>query len=213
VQLQPLPHYQDAIPLHIPEPFDYIPESIDHVIEDADQEATGQGDMDMQGPFMLHIPSPDSDGLPFYPKYLNSEGHEVMSPGEFRAWLYNDPHAPPLYRSQPTSAGSTWPISPSAPDNSVAPICRWLSAEGQYQMVTHQVTPEVTTTSSRERSPCSPLGTLMLFTPIFTQVPIPRSEPTIGTLGGGFPKKAAPPGGHHEPPYQPTAEPSRMLEP
>jgi hypothetical protein len=74
-------------------------ESDDIVMEDLDQEAAGQEDVDMQGPLMLHTPSPDSNRLLFHPKYLDAPGHKVMSPEDFRAWLHNDPYAPPLYGS------------------------------------------------------------------------------------------------------------------
>jgi hypothetical protein len=175
----------------------------------------------MQGSPMLHTPSPSSDRLPFHPKYLNGKGHEVMSPGEFRTWLHNDPHAPPLYRSEPTSAESTRPISLSAPDSPIAPIHCQLTADGQYQTVTCQVTLEVMPASSRGRSPCSPFGALMPFTPIFTQVLLSGSEPTAGTSGGAspedyYPSDATSPGEHHKPPYQPVAGPSgvpRTLSP
>jgi hypothetical protein len=86
----------------------------------------------MQGPLVPYTPSPDSDGLPFHPKYLNIEGYKAMSFGEFKLWLHDNPCAPPLIRSQLVSAGSTQPISPSAPDSPVALVCYRLMTKGQY---------------------------------------------------------------------------------
>jgi hypothetical protein len=147
----------------------------------------------MQGPLMLKTPSPDSDGLPFHPKYLDKPGYEVMSHEEFRAWLHNNPCAPPMYRSQPVSTGSTRPVSLSSSDS--APLHRRLLAKGQYQEVTQEGTPKVTQQGtpevvpmigsppvSRGHSPCSPLGGLLPLTPLFTQALITGQEPSGGTL-------------------------------
>jgi hypothetical protein len=118
---------------------------------------------------MQKTPSPESDGLPFHPKYLRAPGYETMSHEEFRAWLHSDPCAPPLYGSQPTSAGNTRPISPSSSDSALL-RCQ-ISTEGQYSPITRQATLEVTQPgtpevapeiglplASRGCSPCSPFG-------------------------------------------------------
>jgi hypothetical protein len=104
---QPLSYGQTTNPFHDSHTFYYTTEPLDHIMEDVEPRAASPGDVDMQGPLMLKTPSPDSDGLPFHPKYLHAPGHETMSHTEFRAWLCSDPHAPPMYGSEPTSSGST----------------------------------------------------------------------------------------------------------
>jgi hypothetical protein len=137
---------------------------------------------------MLKTPSPDSDGLPFHPKYVEVPGYEAMSPLELRAWLCNDPHAPAMYGSQPMSAGHTCPISPSSSDS--ASLRRRTLAKGHYTPVTCQVTPEDIPdvapadgppAASNRSSPRSPLRGILPFTPLVMQVPITSSEPTAGT--------------------------------
>jgi hypothetical protein len=120
----------------------YTVEPLDHVMEDVEPGAASPRDVDMQGPPMPKTPSPDSDGLPFHPKYLRALGHEVMSPEEFRQWLRSDLLALPLYGSQPTSSGGTRPISPSSSDS--AALHRRIFAEGHYTPITRPATPEVT---------------------------------------------------------------------
>jgi hypothetical protein len=73
VQLSPLSYYQDTVPLHIPETSGYAP--------NAPKPTRGYGDM--QGSPMSHTTSPDSDELPFHPKYLDVPGHKAISPREF----------------------------------------------------------------------------------------------------------------------------------
>jgi hypothetical protein len=166
----------------------YTIEPPDHIMEDVEPGAASPRDVDMQGPPMPKTPSPDSDGLPFHPKYVGIPGYEAMSPGELRAWLCNDPHAPPMYGSQPMSAGHTRPVSPSSSD-SASLHCR-ISAEGRYTPITCQETPEETPAVapadgpppvSSGRSPRSPFGGLLPLTPLVTQVPITGQEPTIRT--------------------------------
>jgi hypothetical protein len=48
----------------------YTIEPLDHVMEDVEPGAASPRDVDMQGPLMPKTLSPDSDGLPFYPKYV-----------------------------------------------------------------------------------------------------------------------------------------------
>jgi hypothetical protein len=133
---------------------------------------------------MLKTPSPDSDRLPFHPKYRDILGLEAMSPEELTGWLRNDPHALAMYGSQPTSAGHTRPVSPSSSDSAL--LHRRTSAEGHYTPITCQVTPEDIPdvapadgppAASSGRSPCSPFGGLLPLTPIVTQTPIAGSEP------------------------------------
>jgi hypothetical protein len=133
---------------------------------------------------MPKTPSSDSDGLPFHPKYRDIPGLEAMSPEELTGWLHNDPHAPAMYGSQPTSAGHTRPVSPSSSDS--ASLHRQTSAEGHYTPVTHQVTPEDIPdvapahgppAASSGHSPRSPFGGLQPLTPLVTQMPITGSEP------------------------------------
>jgi hypothetical protein len=162
----------------------YTVEPLDHVIEDLEPRAASPRDVDMQGSTMPKTPSPDSNGLPFHPKYRNIPGLEVMSHTELTAWLRNDPHAPAMYGSQPTSAGHTRPVSPSSSDSTS--LHHRTSAEGHYTPVTRQVTPEdipnVAPTdglpaASSGHSPCSPFRGLQPLTPLVTQVPIAGSEP------------------------------------
>jgi hypothetical protein len=116
-------------------------EPLDYVMDNAEPGATSPRDMDMQGPPMPDTPSSgESDGLPFHPKYGNIPGLEAMSRAELAAWRRDDPRAPAMYGSQPTSAGHTRPVSPSSSDS--APLCRRVLAEGQYTPITRQVTPE-----------------------------------------------------------------------
>jgi hypothetical protein len=138
---------------------------------------------------MPKTPSPDSNGLPFHPKYIWAPGLKTMSPREFRGWLRSDPLALPLYGSQPTSSGGTQPVSPSLSDSAL--LCRRISAKGHYTLITHQVTPEETLevaladgppAASSRCSPCSPFGGLLPLTPLVTQVLITGSEPTTRTL-------------------------------
>jgi hypothetical protein len=138
----------------------------------------------MQRPSMLKTPSPDSDGLPFHPKYVEVPVYQTMSPAELRAWVRNDPHAPAMYGSQPTSAGHTRPVSPSSSDS--ASLHRRISAEGRYTPITRQVTPEETPdvapadgppAASNRSSPRPPLGGILPLTPLVTQVLITGSEP------------------------------------
>jgi hypothetical protein len=86
-------------------------------MEDAEPGAASPRDMDMQGPLMPKTPSLDSDGLLFHPKYLDIPGLEAMSHAELAAWRRNDPHAPAMYGSQPTSVGHMRPVSPSSSDS------------------------------------------------------------------------------------------------
>jgi hypothetical protein len=167
---------------------------------------------------MPHTPSPDSDGLPFHPKYLNVEGYEAMSPRELQQWLHDDPCTPLMYGSQPTSAGGTRPVSPSAPDSPIAPVRRQLTTEGQYKPITCQAMPEGTPGPSRGCSPHSPLGALPHFTPLLSQVPLPEPDPTSGTSGNMSPEEyspsdAASPGGHHYTPIiiSPSEDTPRAL--
>jgi hypothetical protein len=127
--------------------------------------------------------SPDSNGLPFHPKYVGTPGLEVMSHAELTAWRRNDPHAPAMYGSQPTSAGHTRPISPSSSNSAL--LRHRISAEGRYTPITCQVTPEETLdvvpthgppAASSGCSPCSPFGGLQPLTPLVTQMPITSSE-------------------------------------
>jgi hypothetical protein len=153
-------------------------------MEDVEPGAASPRDVDMQGSTMPKTPSPESDGLPFHPKYLDIPGLEVMSHAKLRAWRRNDPHTPAMYGSQPTSAGHTHPVSPSSSDS--ASIRRQTSAEGQYTPVTHQATPEDIPNvapahgppaASSGRSPHSPFRGLQPFTPLVTQALITGSEP------------------------------------
>ena len=169
----------------------------------------------MQEPPMPHTKSPDSDRLPFHPKYLNHPGHASMSGDELHLWLHDDPNAPPLLGSQPTSAGNTRPVSPSAPGSPVAPIHHQLSNRGRYQAITREATPEdiqeestipIPTIPSRGHSPRSPLSTLLPFTLIHIPVALPPSDTEGHTSREASPEEytpseAAPPGGHH--PYSP----------
>jgi hypothetical protein len=125
-----------TLSLHNPQTAYYTVEPPDHIMEDIEPGATTPRDVDMQGPSVPKTPSLDSNRLPFHPKYLRAPGHEVMSHDEFRAWLRSDPCTPPIYRSEPTSSGSTRLVSPSAPDNPVGLLHRRLSAEGQYTPIT-----------------------------------------------------------------------------
>jgi hypothetical protein len=85
------PHYATpAIPTSHATPFYdqttyYTVEPLDHIMEDVEPGAASPRDVDMQGPTMLKTPSPDSDGLPFHPKYMEVPGYEAMSPLELRA--------------------------------------------------------------------------------------------------------------------------------
>jgi hypothetical protein len=154
-------------------------------MEDVEPGATSPRDMDMQGPLMPKTPSPDSDGLPFYPKYVEVPGYEAMSPPELRAWLRNDPHTPAMYSSQPTLAGHTRPVSPSSSNS--ASLHHRILAKGQYTPITCQVTLEETSdvvpgdgppAASNRSSPRPPFGGILSLTPLVTQVPITSSEPT-----------------------------------
>jgi hypothetical protein len=133
---------------------------------------------------MPKAPSPDSDRLPFHPKYRDILGLEAMSPEELTGWLRNDPHTPAMYGSQPMSAGHTCPVSPSSSDS--ASLHRRTLAEGHYTPITHQVTlediPDMAPAdglpaASSGCSPRSPFGGLLPLTPLVTQVPITGSEP------------------------------------
>jgi hypothetical protein len=106
----------------------YTVEPLDHVMEDVEPEAASPGDVDMQGSTMPKTSSPDSDGLPFHPKYVDIPGLEAMSPSELRAWRRNDSHTPAMYGSQPTTAGHTCPVSPSSSDS--ASLHHQISAKG-----------------------------------------------------------------------------------
>jgi hypothetical protein len=84
----------------------YTIEPLDHIMEDVEPGAASPRDMDMQGPTMPKTLSPDSDGLPFHPKYLWAPGRgDAMSPAEFRRWLCSNLLAPSMHDSQPTSSG------------------------------------------------------------------------------------------------------------
>jgi hypothetical protein len=162
----------------------------DHIMEDVEPGAASPRDMDMQRPFVPDTPSPvtlspgESDGLPFHPKYTDTPGLEAMSHAELAAWRRNNPRAPAMYGSQPTSAGHTRPVSPSSSDSTLL-RCR-TSAKGHYTPVTRQVTPEdipdvapahgPPATSSGHSSRAA-LGSLQPLTPLVTQMPIPGSEP------------------------------------
>jgi hypothetical protein len=152
---------------------------------------------------MLKTPSPDSDGLPFHPKYLDAPGLEAMSLVELRAWLCNNSHALAMYGSQPMSAGHTRPVSPLS-SNSASLCCR-ISAEGRYTPITHQVTPEETSAvapadgppaASSGHSPRSPFGGLQPLTSLVTQMPITGSEsirpPHSRQSSGGYSYRSAP---------------------
>jgi hypothetical protein len=163
-------------------------EPLDYIMDDAEPRAASPRDMDVQGPYVLDTSSPgtlspgESDGLPFHPKYGNIPGLEAMSHTELAAWRCNDPHAPTMYGSQPTTAGHTRPVSPSSSDS--ASLRRRTSAEGHYTPVTRQVTPEdipdVAPTygpsaTSSGRSSCAALGGLQPLTSLTTQMPIAGS--------------------------------------
>jgi hypothetical protein len=177
-----MPPLYDQTTFHSAEP-------LDHVMGDIEPRAASPRDMDMQGPPMPNAPSPvtllpgESDGLPFHPKYTGTLELEAMSHAELAAWCRNDPRAPAIYGSQPTSAGHTRPVSPSSSDS--ASLRRRTLAEGHYTPVTHQVTPEDisdvapvygTPAASSGCSPRSPFGGLQPLTPLVTQMPITSSE-------------------------------------
>lgn len=164
-------------------------EPLDYVMDDAEPRAVSPRDMDMQGPYVPDTSPPttlspgESDGLPFHPKYVSTLGLEGMSHAELAAWRRNDPRAPAMYGSQPTSAGHTCPISPSSSDS--ASLRRRISAEGQYTPITRQVTPEDipngapahgTPATSSGRSSRAALGGLQPLTPLITQMPITGSD-------------------------------------
>jgi hypothetical protein len=158
-------------------------EPLDYVMDDSEPRAASPRDMDMQGPYVPDTPSSgESDGLPFHPKYGNTPGLEAMSHAELAAWHRDDPRAPAMYGSQPTSAGHTRPVSLSSSDS--ASLRRRISAEGHYTPITRQITPEdipdVAPThgapaTSSGRSSRAALGGLQPLTPLITQMPI--SEP------------------------------------
>src|SRR5947208_1240298 len=151
-------------------------EPLDYVMDDAEPRAASPRDVDMQGPYVPDTPSSgESDGLPFHPKYVDIPGLEAMSHAELAAWRRDDPRAPAMYGSQPTSAECTRPVSPSSSDS--ASLHRRTSAEGHYTKVIHPATPEdisnVAPTYgppavSSGRSPRSPFGGLQPLTPIVT---------------------------------------------
>jgi hypothetical protein len=156
----------------------YTIEPLDHIMDDVEPRAASPRDVDMQGSTMPKTLSPDSDGLPFYPKYVGTPGLEVMSHAELAAWRRDDPRAPAMYGSQPTSAGHTRPVSPSSSDSAL--LHRQTSAEGHYTPVTHQVTlediPDVAPAASSGHSPHPPFRGLQPLTPLITQMPIANSE-------------------------------------
>jgi hypothetical protein len=160
-------------------------EPCDYVM--GDPEPGSPRDLDMQGPFVpdtpssgsTHLSAGESDGLPFHPKYGNVPGLEAMSHAELAAWRRDDPRAPAMYGSQPTSAGHTHPVSPSSSDS--ASLRRRTSAEGHYTPVTRQVTPEDisdvapahgASATSSGRSSRAALGGLQPLTPLITQAPL-----------------------------------------
>jgi hypothetical protein len=164
-------------------------EPLNYVMDDAEPRAASPRDMDMQGPYVPDTSSPvtlspgESDGLPFHPKYSNVPGLEAMSHAELAAWRRDDPRAPAIYGSQPTSAGHTRPVSLSSSDS--ASLHRRTSAKGHYTLVTRQATPEdipdVAPTygpsaASSGRSSRAALGGLQPLTPLITQMPITGSE-------------------------------------
>jgi hypothetical protein len=188
------PHYAaPAIPASSTTPFYdqttyYTIKPLDHVMEDVEPGAASPRDVDMQGSTMPKTPSPESDGLPFHPKYHWALHLETMSPTEFRGWLRSDPLAPPLYGSQPTSSGHTQPVSPSSSNS--APLRRQITPEGLYSPITHPATPapapeetpvvapaDGPSAVGSRCSPRSPFGGLLPLTPLVTQVPIASSEP------------------------------------
>jgi hypothetical protein len=181
----------------------YTVEPLDHVMEDVEPRAASPRDVDMQRSTMPKTPSPDSDGLPFHPKYLDIPGLKAMSHTELAAWRRNDPHAPAMYESQPTLAGHTRPISPSSSNSAL--LRHRILAEGRYTPITRQVTPEETPdvapahgmpAASSGRSPCSPLGSLQPFTPLVTQMLIAGSEsvrpPHSQQSSGGYSYRSSP---------------------
>jgi hypothetical protein len=190
-------------PLYHQTTFDSI-EPLDHVMEDAEPGAASPRDMDMQGPYVLDTPSSgESDGLPFHPKYVGTPGLEVMSHAELAAWRRNNPHAPAMYGSQPTSAGHTRPVSPSSSDS--ASLRRQTSAEGHYTPVTRQVTPEdipdvapahSPPTTSSGRSSRTALRGLQPLTPLITQMPITGQDtarpPHSRQSSGGYSYQPSP---------------------
>jgi hypothetical protein len=162
-------------------------EPLDYVMDDAEPGAVSPRDVDMQRPTMpstpssgsTHLSSGESDGLPFHPKYGNVPGLEAMSHAELAAWRRDNPRAPAMYGSQPTSAGHTRPVSLSSSDS--ASLRRRTSAEGHYTPVTRQVTPEDipdvapahgTPATSSGRSSRAALGGLQPLTPLITQMPL-----------------------------------------
>jgi hypothetical protein len=164
-------------------------EPLDYVMGDAEPRAASPRDTDMQEPHVPDTPSSgESDGLPFHPKYVGTPGLEVMSHEELAAWRRNDPHAPAMYGSQPTSAGHTRPISPSSSDS--APLRHRITPEGSYSPITRPATPAPapegtpvvapahgTPATRSRRSPHSPFGGLLPLTPLVTQAPLTDSEP------------------------------------
>jgi hypothetical protein len=190
-------------PLYYETTFDST-ESPDHVMEDIEPGTASPRDLDMQGPYVPDTSSSgESDGLPFHPKYVGTSGLEAMSHAELAAWRHNDPHAPAMYGSQPTSAGHTRPVSPSSSDS--ASLCRRTSAEGHYTPVTRQVTPEDIPdvalahgppTTSSGRSSRAALGGLQPLTPLITQTPI-TGQDTVRPLhsrqsSGGYSYRPSP---------------------
>jgi hypothetical protein len=158
-------------------------EPLDHVMDDIELRAASPRDMDLQGPYVPDASSSEeSDGLPFHPKYVGASGLKAISYTELAAWRRNDPYAPAMYGSQPTSAGHTHPISPSSSDS--ASLRRRTSAKGHYTPVSRQVIPDnipdvapahgTSATSSGRSSHAAPWGHLQPLTPLITQGPIPE---------------------------------------
>jgi hypothetical protein len=128
-----------------------------------------------------------------------------MSPREFRGWLRSDLLAPPMHNSQPTSSGSTQPVSLSSSDSAL--LHRRISTEGQYASITWLTTPTVTQDPkvvpadgpppvSHRCSPRPIIGGLMPLTPIITQTPITGQEPSKHThsrqSSGGYSYQSLP---------------------
>jgi hypothetical protein len=202
------PDQPPAIPASSTTPFYdqmtyYTVEPLDHIMEDIELRPASPRDMDMQGSTMLKTPSPDSNGLPFHPKYRDTPGLETMSPEELTGWLRNHPHTPPMYCSQPTSAGHTRPVSPSSSDS--ASLRRRTLAEGHYTPVTRQATPEdISDVAPADGPPAassrcslrSPFGGLLPLTPLVTQILITGSEPVQSSYSrqssGGYSYRSSP---------------------
>jgi hypothetical protein len=135
---EPLPN--NAHDLHTSE----IPNDVN--IEDSIEDSQGESpssqatldillykdtDTYMQEPPMLREPSPVSKQL-----HIPLDGQEPVpiSSGEIKLWVYDDPHAPPAVRNNPTLAGHTRPSSPSSPDSPAASVCRRITSGGRYKV-------------------------------------------------------------------------------